>query len=173
MKTRFLIVFAAAALVAVGQAQAGDGLYLTSDYSHADRSNAAAVTFDGNDNGLFVLQTFHGDGGHAGPNALSVNITGDLDGGPLNAAFGVPLASVGLTPGQLIQTGHDNTMSFTVNGGSRNFFAASQVGAHNMLTAMITGTNNQAAVSQTGSGNSLSFTQNGYGNRLTVIQRSY
>jgi len=175
MNTKFLIVSAVAAMVAVGPAQAsGGGLYLTADYSHADSSNAAAVSFDGNDNGLFVLQTFHSDGGQVGPNSLSVNIDGNFNGGPLNATFDVPLTSVGLAPGQLIQTGYDNTMAVTVSGGgSHNLFAASQTGAHNMLTAMITGFGNQAAVSQAGSGNTLSFTQNGNGNRLTVIQRSY
>jgi hypothetical protein len=169
MKTTFLALAAIAIALIAAPAQASGGLYLTSDYHHADTANAADVTFDGDGSGLSILQSFDGRGG---PNSLGVNIVGDLDGGPLHAAFDMPLAPSGLLPGQLSQTGHDNVMTVIVSG-SQNFFAATQVGSHNLLTAMITGHNNQAAVSQAGSGNTLSFTQNGNGNRLTVIQRSY
>jgi hypothetical protein len=169
MKTTFLAFTAVAAVLVAGHVQASDGLYLTSDYYHSDKASVANLTFDGDDNGLSILQIFKNG---VGPNTLGVNITGDLDGGPLHAVFDAPLAVAGLTPGQLSQTGYGNEMKFTVKG-SRNLFAASQDGARNVLTAMITGDSNQAAVSQTGSGNTLSFTQNGNGNRLTVIQRSY
>lgn len=169
MKTAFAALITVAVGLLAGQAQASGGLYLTSDYYAADTSNAARITLDGNDNALAILQSFDN---HGGRNTLGVNITGDLDGGPLNAVFDAPLAAVGPAPGQLTQSGHDNAMWITVSG-SQNLFSAAQVGAHNLLTAMVTGNNNQAVVSQTGSGNSLAFTQNGNGNRLTVIQRSY
>jgi hypothetical protein len=169
MKPAILALTAATVVLIAGQAQASGGLYLTSDYYHSDKASSASITFDGNGNGLSVLQDLQNGFER---NRLDVNIIGDLDGGPLQAAFDVPLTIVGLAPGRLSQTGYGNAITVTVNG-SRNLFAATQVGAHNVLTAMVTGNSNQAAVSQTGSGNALSFTQNGNGNRLTVIQRSY
>jgi hypothetical protein len=169
MKTALAVLITVATGLVAGQAQASGGLYLTSDYYAADSANAASVTLSGDSNALSIIQSFDGPGNR---NSLGVNITGDLDGGPLNAVFDAPLAAVGLAPGQLMQTGNDNAMSISVTG-TQNLFAASQVGTHNLLTAMISGNYNQAAVSQTGSGNSLTFTQNGNGNRLTVIQRSY
>ena len=168
MKTTFLAFTAVTAILIAGHAQASGGLYITSDYHHSDKASLASIIFDGHDNGLSILQSLS-DGTER--NTLAVNITGNFDGGPLQAAFDAPLTVVGLQPGQLSQTGNGNAMTFTVNG-SGNLFAASQEGAHNVLTAMITGDSNQAAVSQAGSGNTLSFTQNGNGNRLTVIQRS-
>jgi hypothetical protein len=168
MKTTVLAFTTVAALLVAGHAQASGGLFLTADYYHSDKAGEVNITLDGNNNGLSILQNLSNG---IDRNILDVNIIGDLDGGPLQAAFDPPLTVVGLQPGRLRQTGGGNAMTFTVTG-SRNLLAASQDGVHNVLTAMITGNSNQAAVSQTGSGNTLSFTQNGNGNRLTVIQRS-
>ena len=161
-----VILVAGASLIA-GQASA-DGLYLTSDYHAADAANIASVAIRGDDNALWLGQSFDRAGG---TNSLSIDITGALNGGPLESAFqGMP-AVTGLVAGQLLQSGHNNMMSITLTG-SQNLFAVSQVGSYNMVTSTLTGNFNQAVVSQSGSGNSLSFTQNGNGNRLTVVQRS-
>lgn len=162
-----VLVVVVAALF-TGQAQA-DKLYLTADFSSLDSANALSVGLDGDGNGLSISQTYSGSG--AG-NSIGVDITGDLNGGPLEAVFAPFTAVVGLAPGALIQSGYDNAMSITVHG-SQNLFAAQQSGNDNSLTAAVTGNRNEAAIAQIGSGNTLSFTQSGNGNMLTVIQRSY
>src|SRR3569623_2967460 len=166
MKSALAVLVTVLGSLVVGQAQASNGLYLTPDYSG---SNVAEAHFRGYNNSLFATQLFDSAGG---ANRLQVNIDGNLNGGPLGAVFGDLILNTGLIPGQLIQSGHDNSMAVSIVG-SQNLFAASQIGSHNLLTASVIGNNNQSQVSQSGSGNSLSFTQNGSGNRHTVIQRSY
>ncbi|WDR05524.1 hypothetical protein PSQ90_14780 [Devosia rhodophyticola] len=152
-----------------GQAHASDALYITADYHSSANRNIANVSLLGDSNAFSIDQTFTGLGS---VNSLSLDIIGDLNGGPLNTAFAPALASIGLQPGQIVQYGNANAMSVTLHGAS-NLFAAAQVGSNNMLTAMVVGNNNQSSVSQSGTGNSLSFTQNGNGNSLTVVQRAY
>ncbi|WDR01351.1 hypothetical protein PSQ19_10985 [Devosia algicola] len=165
-------IFAVLALLGsaiIGQAKASDTLYITSDYYASTSRNVASVSALGDDNAIAVQQIFTGRGG---ANSLDIDIIGDLNGGPLTSAFKPTVAEIGLQPGQIVQTGHDNSVAMSIRG-TGNLFAASQVGSHNMLTASVMGNNNQSAVSQTGYGNSLSFSQNGNGNSLTVIQRAY
>jgi hypothetical protein len=138
-------------------------------FSNPTLANSASLDVTGDHNALQISQDFDGSG--LG-NTLSLTIKGDLNGGPLATAFAAPLASVGLAPGQVSQSGHGNTMSIGIYG-SNNLFAALQNGTGNTLTATVTGSYNQAAVAQYGSGNSLSFTQNGTGNVLSVVQRSW
>ena len=167
MRPSVLVVVAAS--IAAGGAQAGSGLYLTADYNSTSVYNSASISLAGDQNALSVDQTFDGLGG---PNLLSVDISGNLNGGLLGTSFDSPLSFTGLAPGHLVQAGHDNSLAVTV-AGSQNLFAATQLGSHNELTATIIGNNNQAAVLQSGNGNAVSFAQIGNGNRLSVIQRSY
>lgn len=131
-------------------------------------SNLATLTVTGSDNLLAIVQSHVGLGG---ANTLTVNLDGDLNGGPLGSAFDGPASGLGLTPGQIEQIGHDNVIALSVTGTS-NLFAMSQMGSGNGLSALIIGSNNQVAVRQGGSGNSLSLVQNGNGNILSVVQQS-
>lgn len=166
MKSAVLLIAFLAAGLASGTAQASSGLSLVSNDPLA---NVATLGVTGSGNVLAIVQTHD----LAGPrNTLSIAITGDLNGGPLGASFGGLPATLGLQPGHIEQSGHDNTIGLSVTG-SQNLFAISQLGVGNTLTAMIIGNNNQAAISQTGTGNALSFTQNGNGNMLSVVQRAW
>jgi len=165
---RIFGVFAVAAVLAglTGQAAlASNGLYITTnDKEH----NLADLTATGNGNALSIVQSYDGLGD---ANALTVSLDGDLNGGPLGAAFGGLPARLGLVPGSVQQTGHGNTIGLSVTGSS-NLFAMSQIGVSNSVIGSIIGNNNQVAVIQRGMGNSLSFTQNGTGNMLSVVQQS-
>jgi hypothetical protein len=137
--------------------------------SEPELANVATLDVNGDYNRLQISQDFNGSGPG---NSLSLRIDGDLNGGPLGTSFSAPLAAVGLSPGQISQSGSGNAMSIRVSG-SGNLFAALQSGSSNMLTAAMIGHNNQASVAQYGSGNILSFTQNGTGNILSVVQRAW
>ena len=83
MRTMFG-VFAAAVVLAglTGQALASNDLYITGN----DReNNLADLTATGSGNVLSVVQTYDGLGDG---NALTVSLDGNLNGGPLGAAFG-------------------------------------------------------------------------------------
>jgi len=165
---RIVGVFAVAAVLAVlaGQAAlASNGLYITTDDKE---HNLADLTATGDGNALSIVQSYDGLGG---ANSLTVSLDGDLNGGPLGAAFGGLPARLGLVPGSVQQTGHGNTIGLAVTGSS-NLFALSQIGVNNTVIGSIIGTNNQVAAVQRGTGNSLSFTQNGTGNMLSVVQQS-
>jgi len=131
-------------------------------------SNLATLTVTGSDNLLSIVQRHDGLGG---ANSLSVNLDGDLNGGPLGSSFDGLVSGLGLTPGHIEQAGHGNAITVSVTGTS-NLFAMSQMGSGNTLSASITGSNNQVAVRQAGAGNSVSLVQNGNGNILSVVQQS-
>jgi len=169
MKTALALVVLAVASIGSSGAEASGGLYLTTDYHATGDYNSAAIRLVGDQNVLFMEQDADSFGGTI---LLNVDITGNLNGGPLGVTFSAPLMLTSLIPGQLVQTGHDNSITVTV-AGSQNLLAASQFGSGNVLTAAIIGHNNQAAVLQSGNGNTVTFSQNGNGNSLTVIQRSY
>jgi len=163
MQRTIAILLAALATVGTDAARADSSLGIASD----DLANFAALDFSGNGNGLSIAQSFD----HAGAgNRLSGSVTGD-ENGLTGGVFAPALAALGLLPGQLIQSGHDNQISLTVSG-SQNIFAASQLGSANALTASIIGNNNQAVILQVGAGNVVSFSQSGTANSLSVVQRS-
>jgi hypothetical protein len=165
MKITKAIATAAMLALTCGAAEASNGLYIISD---DDIRNVASLNANGSGNRVFVVQDHDG---LSGANRLTLDIEGDLNGGPLNAYFGPLMPDLGLAPGRIKQIGHDNAMRISVTG-SQNLFSMSQNGYGNQLTAVVTGNYNQAAVMQIGNGNSLSFTQNGNGNMLSVVQRS-
>jgi hypothetical protein len=146
-------------------AQANDGLYIA---TNGNESNFVAAAITGNDNSLYIDQTYDGSGL---TNQVKLNITGDLNGGPLHSSFTGAARSSGLTPGEIVQVGHDNLVDLFIKGSS-NLFSSTQIGSANTLTAQITGNYNQAAVYQSGVGNTASIFQNGNGNSVTIIQRS-
>jgi hypothetical protein len=168
MKTALLIAALLAAGFATGSAHASNGLYITNLGDNL--LNVATATAEGSGNALWITQT-HDQPGAA--NTLSIDLHGDLNGGPTGSVFGGSLtASTGLIPGRVEQTGYGNAIGMHVTGSS-NLFAITQIGASNTLTAMVNGNNNQAAVYQMGTGNALSYSQIGNGNMLSVVQRSW
>ena len=163
MKRSIATLVVLAAAFCCNTVQASNSLSLASD----DVSNFAALDISGDGNGIAIDQTFDQLGGG---NHISGSITGDSN-GLLGGSFSAPLSAVGLTPGQIVQSGHDNEISLSING-SQNLFAFSQTGNANALTASIIGNNNQAVILQVGTGNVVSFSQTGTGNMLSVVQRS-
>lgn len=131
--------------------------------------NNATVTMEGNGNRLEIVQSHTGG---LGANSVVAAIYGDLNGGPLGAAFSGAALRVGLEPGKITQSGFDNRIQVAVNG-SGNLFAFSQTGSGNSLTASITGQGNQAAVLQHGTGNHAGISQNGTGNVVGIMQYSW
>ena len=156
----------AATLMSATAVQAKNELVLLTD---VDMLNVAEMTLNGNGNRLVISQTHTGG---FGANTINATINGDLNGGPLGAAFTGPASLSGLQPGSLIQDGFNNSMAIEVNGTS-NLFAFSQIGSGNALLASIAGQDNQAAVLQTGVNNFASLVQNGIGNIVSITQNSW
>lgn len=165
MNKRMVVGAVAALLMSASGAAAKNELVLISPEQFGNR---AEVTMTGNGNRLEVLQELTG----AGTNSITASIHGDLNGGPLGAAFSGPALRAGLRPGSLTQQGFNNSMAVNVSG-TGNLFAFSQMGSGNSLQASITGHSNQAAVVQVGMNNHASFSQNGIGNIVSITQRSW
>lgn len=157
---------AAGLMSASGAAAASNELVLMTEDEFL---NKAEITVEGNDNRLLISQEHTGAGGL---NTITATIKGDLNGGPLGAAFTGAARLTGLQPGTLTQRGFSNTMTVEVDG-TANLFAFAQIGSGNMLRASITGHANQSAVLQTGMNNLASFSQNGIGNIVSITQHSW
>src|SRR5690606_37203767 len=97
--------------------------------------NALILDVSGDNNRLTILQEH--SGGQAS-NLIDLRIEGDLNGGPLGAAFQGPASRTGLQPGSLTQNGFDNHMQVSVTG-TANLFAFAQIGSGNRLHATIMG----------------------------------
>jgi hypothetical protein len=161
------LLLAAAALFAwpaQGALAANDINILTMD----DVSNVLRLHIEGDNNALQIDQ--ENPGGPA--NSITLNIEGDLNGGPLGARFTGAALTPGLQPGTLVQKGYGNSISFDVTGSS-NLFAVAQLGNRNMVTASISGSANQASIMQVGNGNVAGFSQAGIGNTVSIMQRSW
>ena len=155
-----------ALLAGITAAQANDGLYIT---DNGNEGNLVSSAINGDDNSLYIDQSYDGSGLR---NQVKLTFAGDLNGGPLHSTFTGATARSGLTPGNIVQVGHDNVVDLFIKGNS-NLFAATQIGSANTLTAQITGNYNQSAVYQMGVGNTAAIVQNGTGNSLTIIQRAH
>lgn len=156
----------AAAVLSATAAMASNELVLL---SQDDALNSARVAMTGNDNRLVIMQEHTGG---IGGNTITATINGDLNGGPLGAAFTGAARLSGLQPGRLSQVGFGNMMTVEVTGSS-NLFAFAQTGSGNVLQASISGYGNQAAVIQTGMGNHAAFSQTGIGNIVSITQTSW
>lgn len=161
-----LLIAAIAAILPVGMAHASNELVIL---TQSELLNVATLDVQGDFNRLEILQEHSGG---IGSNTLDLAIQGDMNGGPLGAAFTGSALSTGLTPGTIVQRGFANAIAATVSG-TGNLFAFSQIGSGNSLTASITGTENQAAVMQSGSHNHAAFTQSGIGNSVSIVQKSW
>ncbi len=155
----------------VAAAERGDGNVL--DFDQNGTQNHLAVRIAG-DNNLFDTQQV-GDGNkmeielrdqisplvqNAENNAVSLGgFTGDMF-----------TAAAGLLPGQLVQTGLENTGRWTLDAAFRSQFSARQTGDHNQIVAAISGYENQSLVLQTGDGHLADYTQVGSNNSLIIIQ---
>lgn len=147
-------------------------LALSQTASANDMALLVDVTMDGNDNLLAIVQ----NGGSTGadpskPNTITVNITGDRNGGYASEWFG-GRSHTSFMPGDLMQSGLNNTIALTV-AGDDNLFAVSQTGENNIVTGRVSGSYNQFAATQTGYGNSIGFSQTGQGNTIVVSQSSW
>lgn len=132
-------------------------------------ANQLQIDMTGDENAVTISQTFQAGGG---PNRISVELIGNLNGGS-GGLWGSPLFQAsGLAVGTIRQIGADNALALRVIGDS-NLFAVSQTGRGNNITGVIEGIANQVAVSQMGWGNSVAFSQTGSGNLLMVSQTSY
>ena len=155
----------------VASLQIGDGNRL--DFSQIGQLNAIAATSRGDDNVLLLEQ--NGD-----ENQINVSFDGAIspisrsnqNNDPALGGFSdLVLAHSGtLLPGQIQQTGNQNSVQMTTDNGSFNKFAMSQTGDQNSIDGQIVGDSNQALVIQVGALNHAYFRQIGQYNQLTILQ---
>nr|WP_321979830.1 hypothetical protein [uncultured Cohaesibacter sp.] len=133
--------------------------------------NQLTITANGSSNILKTMQTASVSGTD---NQLTVDIFGSsnntTDFTTANAAD-----AIGLTAGELIQTGYGNEATISVGDSSynsnNNSFALSQLGNSNEATISVTGgSDNQVAVLQSGNSNSSSVAQTGSSNVVGIAQ---
>jgi hypothetical protein len=144
--------------------------------------NELGVSQSGDDNKL-LLASIGGDDNNIGLTqngtsnlaSLTIDGTGNRNGGYHNFTVGGEAASAGLTAGLLIQTGLNNSVSLHVTG-SDNIFATSQnTGTYtgsqvNTIVGIISGDNNEAAVIQAGHNDTANFVQTGSMNNAYISQ---
>jgi hypothetical protein len=132
--------------------------------------NAIGTTMRGERNSLSVEQT--GD-----TNKISVSIQGNDNNnsnspvvGGFTGDVGALSASLGLTPGQGLQSGDLNQAVIKVVSGNGNLFAFTQQGNENVATFDLSGTSNQSLISQAGDTDSAQIMQSGTGNSMAISQ---
>ena len=151
--------------------QIGDGNRY--DFGQTGDQNAIAVTSRGDNNSLFVEQI--GD-----ENIVDVSFDGGVspitrsnqNNDPALGGFsGLALSKAGsLAPGDLLQSGTQNSAKIAVENGNFNKFAMSQTGNQNVIDGGTVGDNNQALVIQSGSLNRAYYRQTGNYNQLIILQ---
>lgn len=132
--------------------------------------NAVGTTFDGDRNALSLEQT--GDG-----NKVSVSIFGNDNNNSNSPSVGgfagnlrLLAVSLGLTPGQGLQSGTSNRAVANVFNGDGNLFAFKQHGDGNAANFDLSGTSNQSLVSQAGDANHAQIKQSGTSNSMAISQ---
>ncbi len=125
-------------------------------------SNGTDIYVDGDDNRLNVQQI------DDNPNGVDVDIIGNDNNNGVFDPLGVA-SSVSLTPGDITQIGHTNTMMASITG-DNNLFATSQSGNNNTITATVNGYYNEFAVTQVGYSNVATLTQSGSYNNAVIMQ---
>ena len=134
--------------------------------------NNLAIMDTGSGNLLHIVATDQTKYDPMGTNVLSVKIFGDENGG-LGSEWPEPVLFSSFSgPGQIRQTGENNTISLSISG-TGNYISAAQSGLENQLFGTITGQGNAAAVSQVGHGHTVSFSQNGTRNSLAISQSAW